>query len=148
MFKKILSVAMCLFSASVSANEYYLLEPTTSYIEAYRNHKVYDPYLDPIDKELTLGGNFNLSLNLVRYRDYKLYWNNVLHFDQSSRSGHVKHAGWQFEVGSSLFKTRTDSSFDIFWQHHSRHILEETREQHFPVYDRYGIRFNLLKNNK
>jgi hypothetical protein len=148
MLKRILSAVIYLFSASALANEYHLLEPTTSYIEAYKNHKVHDPYLDPIDKELTLGGNFNLSLNLIRYQDYKLYWNNILHFDQSGHTGHVKHAGWQFEVGSTLFKTRTDSSLDVFWQHHSRHILEETREQHFPVYDRYGVRLNLLKNNK
>jgi hypothetical protein len=53
--------------------------------------------------------------------------------------------GWEYMLGLDLFKYNC-SGVQFIKQHHSRHILEEERNTHFPVYDRIGIR--LVINTK
>jgi hypothetical protein len=144
MRKIIIATLLLLLSSTSYSTEWQLLNPTESYIDVYRYKSLYDPYLDPVDQELKMGGNFNLSFDLVKYNDTRLYWHNDLHFDQSEQSGKVRHGGWQYEIGLSLFKLeQTGGGIEIFQQHHSRHIFEDTRDTHFPVYDRYGVRFKI-----
>jgi hypothetical protein len=128
-------------SGTLSAAEWKLFEPTYVAIEATKYDGIHDTYLAPLDSELEYGGRFRINSNILRYGDFKLYWNNMLHFDQSNKSGHVKHAGWQYEFGLSLIP----DALTIFKEHHSRHILEEVRPGKFPVYDMYGIRFELYR---
>lgn len=123
---------------------YGLLEPKYVAVDIYRYEDIYDPYLAPLDRELRYGSNWTLNLNIFRFNDRTIYWNNRLHFDQSRSSGHIKHAGWEYEIGGDLLTEGDLPKIQLFKHHHSRHVLEETRETHFPVYDYYGFRFILL----
>lgn len=120
-----------------------ILAPTDVHLDTYKNQHVHDPYLAPADQNLGYGANFNLDFDILKYKGLGLYWKNLLHFDQSLSSGQVKHAGWQYEIGATVYQVRGVPKIELFKQHHSRHILEEPREEHFPVYDRYGIRFRI-----
>ena len=146
---KIFSILTLCTSSQLFAQEtskLRLLLPTEATIDIYQNKTVHDPYLYPIDQQLGTGGKFNLNLDLIRYSKYKIYWENTLHFDQSKQDQHIKHAGWWYFLGATLIpKSNNVGGVDLFMEHHSRHILEETRDTHFPVYDRYGVRLILLK---
>ena len=120
------------------------LKPTEAYIDAYKYKHMIDPYIAPRDEELKYGANFNLSFDIARYRDKAFYMKNILHFDQSERTGQIEHGGWQYEAGLQIYRDSKGAGIDLFQQHHSRHVMDEYREDHFPVYDRYGIRFNLI----
>lgn len=144
MYKKLLPLLflMCLNAPSYGT-ELHLLEPRDVYIESYRYENMYDPYLYPVDSELAYGAGFFIDLNIWRYGWYTMYWKNMLHFDQSRESGQIRHGGWEFELGFNIWPGEGPPKIDIFHQHHSRHILEDTRETHFPVYDRAGIRLHI-----
>lgn len=138
-------ISYFLFNSTVAvARELILLEPKDVSIEALQYQSMHDPYLSPIDKDIAYGAAFNTDLNVFRYGDIAFYWTNKLHFDQSKTNGHIKHAGWQYEFGIPLWVDKGSSKIELFQQHHSRHVLEETRADHFPVYDRIGIRIRLL----
>lgn len=123
-----------------------LLEPQEMYMDVYKYDSLHDPYLYPVDNELYWGANFKTKFNVVRYKGFAFYADSLLHFDQSEVSGQVKHAGWQYELGVNVARVGL-GGIDIFRQHHSRHILEGTRERHFPVYDRTGVRFWFFNAN-
>jgi hypothetical protein len=139
----VFSMTAMMFSLSASAYEFKLLEPRDVSVEAYKYESINDPYLNPIDKLLTYGGAFNVDATVIRYGKFSIYWLNKLHFDQANPSGHIKHAGWQYEFGMPLYVDKGLPRVELFKQHHSRHVLEETRSIHFPVYDRFGIRLRL-----
>lgn len=146
MFK--IAGVFCFVAASVANAKPYdgklrLLEPRDVYIDTYQNEVVHDPYLSPIDKYLKYGATFNVDVTVFRYDALSVFWLNKLHFDQASNSGHIKHAGWQYEIGVPVFEDDRGSRVELFKQHHSRHLLEEERGVHFPVYDRFGVRLRL-----
>lgn len=144
MLKTIGLVGMLTASAvHASTQKLRLLEPRDVYIDVYQNEVVHDPYLVPIDRHLNYGATFNLDLIVFKYESLSLYWLNQLHFDQAANSGHIKHAGWKYEMGVPIFEDEKGSRIELFKQHHSRHLLEEERDVHFPVYDRFGIRLRL-----
>ena len=128
----------------VATDNLQILEPRDVYVDVYKNRTVHDPYISPDDKDLTYGSTFNLDLDMFKYKGYGLYWLNKLHFDESQADGRIKHAGWQYEVGAVIYCKKWNDSYlskvEVFHQHHSRHVLEEVRESHFPVYDRRGLR--------
>jgi len=120
-----------------------ILAPTYMAVEAYETEHLHDPYLDPIDAEMKYGGNFLLDFNFVEYGYNNIYSKNLLHFDQSEESGQIKHAGWNYQLGATVWGNGTQA-IAIERQHHSRHILEDTRPMHFPVYDRNVLKFVLF----
>lgn len=140
---KVVILVPLLYTTYARAEGWRLLAPNDIHIDAYRNETVHDPYLDPVDADLGYGAGFNLDLDMAKYNGYGLYWNNLLHFDQSDRTGQIKAAGWQYEVGATIWQEEGKDRIQIFKQHHSQHILEESRSVHFPVYDRYGIRLRI-----
>lgn len=144
MVKSTVSAILALMSSAAHGAEFKLLEPRDVFIDVYKNETVHDPYLYPIDRTLGYGSTFNVDTNVVRYGKFSIFWLNKLHFDQSNANGHIKHAGWQYEVGMPLWIDRGVSRIELFKQHHSRHLLEETRSIHFPVYDRFGVRLRIL----
>lgn len=141
-------VALVAFvSTSASAAEWRLLAPRDVYIDAYKNQTVHDPYLAPVDQDLSYGATFNIDADILKYRNWGLYTLNQVHFDQSGETGRIVHGGWQYEMGFSLFPTKKDPArgkIELFKQHHSRHIFEDERPGvHFPVYDRFGVRLRI-----
>jgi hypothetical protein len=142
---KKLVLTLALVGTSASAYDLQLAQPKRVYMEAYEYQDMYDPYLAPLDKEMKYGGTFGTDFYLIHHKSagVGLYWDNQLHFDQSERTGHVKHAGWKYEIGLSLLEAKGKPKLELFKQHWSRHVMEETRQEHFPVYDRWGFRINL-----
>lgn len=78
----------------------------------------------------------------------KGYWNNRVHTEAVDAT--VKTVGWEFEKGFRL-----NQYFDIYWYHHSQHVMDEEqpryldnqgrfRQTQFPLKDAIGIRFKLL----
>lgn len=136
---------LLMLATNAYGQQWRLLEPTDVFIDAYEYEAIHDPYLKPEDEKLKYGANFNLDLDVLKYKGYGLHWRNLLHFDQSAQSGQVKHAGWQYEVGATVWTDKRGCpKIQAGRQHHSKHILEDTRDTHFPVYDRYFVRFNIV----
>jgi hypothetical protein len=131
-------------SSHLSAAEFYILEPKDVSFEARKYvGEVHEPYLHPDDKGLRYGGVFITDFYLLKdknsVRALNLFMNNKLHFDQSEINGRVVYAGWNFEIGASVF-----DKLEIGRGHHSQHCLECVRDVHFPVRDWMFVRFNLL----
>ena len=92
-----------------------------------------DPYFP--DKEHNDWGNHTAlewNLNLFEY----LFWRNNTYFDTDDSQ--VRHVGWEWNAGIDF------KHFELFHYHHSRHALEQEREN-FPLEDRYGIKFKIIK---
>jgi hypothetical protein len=139
----ILAALLPIAQSAQGQTQWRLLAPNDVFIDAYKNETVHDPYLSPVDRDLSYGAGFNVDLDLIKYNGLGLYWNNLLHFDQSSANGQIKAAGWQYEAGFTLWHENNSDKIQLFRQHHSQHILEEARPVHFPVYDRIGIRLRI-----
>lgn len=138
-----LAIYSLLRSSGAIGAELHLLEPREVSIEhtrydTYDRLGVRDPYLAPLDKDLKFGMGFNIDTDLVKYDGWRLYLDNKTYFD--SAASHVRHGGLIFETGFSTPYV----PLDVFYSHHSRHIMEDTRLTRFPVYDAIGIRINII----
>lgn len=89
----------------------------------------------------------NFNLRLFEHG----YWKNQVHTE--GLEAQVKTVGWHWELG-----VRVHSALDVFYEHHSRHVMEgdqplyynERLDQQargkFPVEDSYGIRLKFYTN--
>lgn len=136
--KLLIGMIGLLTSQIALSTEYSLLEPRKASVDIYEYQALRDPYIYPEDTNIKYGGTFNLDMNILRINDYKFYWENGLFFDQSQRDGKVKHAGWHYKFGLTLFKGKT-ATVEAFKEHQSRHVFDQTREMPFPFYDRAGV---------
>lgn len=143
--RSILGIALALISTQSYAYDLQVLQPKHIYVEGYQYQDMHDPYIAPIDQDLKYGGAFGTDLYLIQWDKHAgLYWNNELGFDQDQTNGHIKHVGWHYELGLDLLSDEEgNSKIQLFKEHWSRHVVEEVRPEHFPVYDRIGVRFNI-----
>jgi hypothetical protein len=141
--KNLVFLLTFLFSTPCFA-QWHLLEPRDVYIDTYHNDVVHDSYLAPDDATLGYGASFNTNFDVIKYNGYGLYWDNNLHFDQDD-TGQVRAAGWQYSLNLVIFRMDDKTKLEVFKQHHSQHIMDRTRPEHFPVYDRYGVRFVIFE---
>lgn len=101
---------------------------------------------DPYAPELTgvWGDRAALEWDL-RLLEYG-YWRNNVHTETAGKGGTVRTVGWEWEAGVEI-----GNYFDIFYHHHSRHIMEAPAEDRFdshndfPVEDSVGLRIHLLR---
>jgi len=102
-----------------------------------------DPYTPEFDGQwkYRLATNFRISLG------HLIYWDNQVHTE--ALTNEVKTVGWHYFVG-----IRLHSKIDLYWEHHSRHVMEEQRPKDpldksnvFPVEDSVGIRFKFIEDN-
>src|SRR5690606_17563458 len=77
------------------------------------------------------------NLDLFRYRKVGVYFNNFVHTDGTNHQ--VRSVGWKWDAGVSL-----NSKLDVFYKHHSRHVMDAERDSKFPLENRYGIRFKFI----
>lgn len=135
------------YEYAARGSEVEILVPTEVSVDTYKHEgTTHDPYIYPNDADLSYGAVFRTNLDLVRHGSWDIYFNSGLHFDQSDRTGKIIHAGWQYEAGTTLFRTWGGTSIQVYKAHHSRHVLDVEREgMHFPNSDIVGIRWILLK---
>lgn len=105
-----------------------------------------DPYTPEYTGRWRDGIALNWDLTLLRWG----YWRNRVHAETTNPSGSVTTMGWQWEAGAHV-----GPWFDLFHQHHSRHVLDETppdrfegSSRQFPVENSYGVRIHLLTGGK
>lgn len=73
------------------------------------------------------------NLNLIEFTpSYRMYWDNEIYGFTTTQQ--YRTAGWEWEAGFQLDRV------DLFWHHHSRHVLEQERDLSYPLHDRYGLR--------
>lgn len=97
-------------------------------IEALR-----DPYF-PNKDDWNNSTNFHFRIGLLK----AFYWDNVIHMEMDQSQ--VRAGGWEWTMGLRVF-----SWMDVVKYHHSRHVMEESRQMKFPVEDSYGIKIYLIK---
>lgn len=102
-----------------------------------------DSFIAPRDDEMTFGFAINGNFTMLHHKPsgIKWKWNNVWWFDSAGPL--VKHVGWRFEQAIQLHK-----KLDIFYEHESRHVLDEMRDERFPVYDRIGVRIVFIDKGR
>lgn len=140
----LLAAGTALLGRPARACEARLLSPEEVSIEAKKyDGEVHEPYLNPEDKQLQAGASFNNRFDLLGCGRYSLFSDNKLHFDQT-KDGIVKHGGWYYQLGASVPVSET-AGVEVGREHHSQHVFEDTRPQHFPVYDAYFIRLIIYR---
>jgi hypothetical protein len=141
---KYLLLLFLMISGNSFGEELHLLEPRQVYVDVHKNKKIYDDYMgQSLADSLTYGAEFNVNMDIVKYGAYGLWWDNNLHFDQSSEDMHIKAAGWRFTLGIDVLAVKGKTKLSLIQSHHSQHVLEETRDTHFPLTDSYGIRLSI-----
>lgn len=87
-----------------------------------------------------IGVNFELATG-------PFYWGNrvqgVTDRDRDVGGGQFRQVGWQFEVGARLIP-----QIDVFYYHHSQHVLDHEYKPGFPVEDGVGFRLKILGGKK
>ena len=99
------------------------------------NRDPYYPYADPgangpetWDKEVAA----NFDLDLIRYGDYALTWDNTVHTETTNRQ--FRQVGWKFEVAAHL-----GSRFKLYYRHHSQHLMDaDGQGLRYPLYNAVG----------
>jgi hypothetical protein len=108
---------------------------------------------DPIVPEIECNDwrgrvSLNADLRLMEYA----YFKNEIHGEGTDAA--FKTMGWHFELGLRLSKY-----IDVFYEHHSRHALDQGNATHisydgrysikkFPVEDSYGLRFTFYESKR
>lgn len=81
--------------------------------------------------------DLNLGLNLEL--PATLYYNNKV--TSTTDDNQFRHIGYEFEFGARPFK-----GIDLYIQHFSGHALDESYDKNFPQRNKFGIRFNLIRD--
>jgi len=83
--------------------------------------------------------NWDVDLACLYHNDICMFWNNKI--DGKSSKAAYKYASWEFSSG---FATKY---VDIYYQHHSEHILEEERaSKTFPIENMVMFRFKFINH--
>ena len=126
------------------ADEVHFLVPQYVSMELHQISRINDPYMAPVDRELKYGGAFVTNFHLVEYGNLSLFSNNRLEFEQSKVSGHIRHAGWRYGLGTT-YQLSEHQAVSIAKAHYSYHIFEGEREAHFPTWDSFYVELVIWK---
>lgn len=80
---------------------------------------------------------FNAQADIGPY----LFWNQEVHGE--SDPGQFHSIGYHFWLGA-----RVTQNIDLQYEHHSQHLLDSSRTDHFPVEDSVGVTLYLFKADK
>lgn len=144
-----LLLCMLISLASSSAHaEWHLIQlEELSFTGAKLGAASRDPIAPHYTDKWEYRGNLNMRLNFLG----PVYWDNRVH-TETAQSG-VRTVGWWWMVG-----LRLHPQLDVFWEHHSRHILDQPNpteysyenrsSRNFPVEDSYGVKLNIYEGPK
>jgi hypothetical protein len=86
---------------------------------------------------------FDLTLGLPA----TFYWGNrvesYVDHDSKEGGGQFRSVGWNFEFGTNVIP-----QMDVYYHHHSQHVLDHAYDQGFPVEDGVGVRFKIIGGPK
>jgi hypothetical protein len=143
---KIIIILIFLNASIGYAGQYHLIEPSKVAINAFQYDDYRDTYVAPDDELIAAGAIFTVNVALLKYKGYGLFWENELFFDQEGRSGQVRHGGWHYKLGATVLQYN-GFKMNLYREHQSRHVFDETRPGKFPVYDRNGMEWILMEKN-
>jgi hypothetical protein len=94
------------------------------------------------NRELGQEVGINMELNAGPF-----YWGNrvqgVADRDRAVGGGQFRSVGWRFEAGLRLIP-----QVDVYYRHHSEHVLDHAYDPGFPVQDGVGFRLKILGGKK
>lgn len=144
---KWLMVLLALVASPAAAREYRLLDTEELTFETYhlRNHRdPYFPYGDPghEDNDETWKTGVAAAFNVVLLGSpaADLYWHNRVHGEGTDNQ--MRQVGWWYELGLNVY-----DKVELFWTHHSQHLLDATSEERFPLDNFFGARLVFLRKN-
>ncbi len=150
---KSLLMFFILVSSTVAwGDDIRVLTPTKVTMEYYSVKNNRDLYLginDPGSNKFgesqeywKYGAAVDMNYDILRYTDYAAYMENHVHMAASNVA--VRHVGWEYELGLHL-----GASIDLFWYHHSQHLMDEERQAaRFPLENYYGCRLVLIEKGR
>lgn len=135
------------YSCNARAEGWHLLELNEMTLETAKIVNFDDPYFpyqDPAGataEHWTQYTATNFNLDLVEYDHWGLYWNNKV--DTASTEARFRMVSWEWEGGANL-----NDRCQVFWHHHSTHLLDAASDDHFPMTNWYGARVTLYRRDK
>lgn len=95
-------------------------------------------------RELGKSLSINIESTLLKYG----YWNTLVHsatdsYSDTHANGQFRSVGLQMELGIRPF-----SFLDLFYYHHSQHVLDTELPYRFPVADGVGIHIYIYSNKR
>ena len=128
-------------STAASAAELRLLDLREFSFDTYELADRRDSYFDYPDDTWRGGTAVNFNLDLVRRGDWGLAWDNRVF--GNGTTAQYREVGWQYQVAID-----TGPKLRWFWEHESRHILDDRRKDDFPLTNMYGLRINFYKRDE
>lgn len=133
-----------LMAGEAKAEGWRLLDLETFNMEYYRLDAYRDDYASyalDTNESWKDGAATNFNLTLLAYDQYRIYMDNRVHMEDTNSQ--VRHVGWEWETGVDL------KLIDIFWHHHSQHVLDATVPgERYPLENYYGVRVNFYERSK
>lgn len=130
-----------LLPAVASAADWRLLELREFSFDAYKLADNRDSYFLYEREEWYGGTAANFNLDLVRRDTVGLFWNNSV-VGNGTRAQY-REVLWRFKVGVDL-----GPKLQLYLDHESRHILDERRDDPYPLYNAYGARITFFKRKE
>lgn len=147
MLNALLIVCAVLWAGIAWGDDWHLLslsEMTLESAKVVNNDDPYFPYQDPkgaTGEHWTGYTAINFNLDLVEYDHWGLYWNNRV--DTFTTNDQYRTVSWEWEGGANLYDRA-----QLFWHHHSSHLLDAGSTEHFPLQNFYGCRVTLYRRDK
>lgn len=143
---KSLGIGMCLFLHSVICNAEGLQVSDLSleYIQFFQGGRSPLVTSNGIpDKELGQSIGLNLTVELLGTAFWENHVTGVTDHDRVVGDGQFRSVGWEFNFGVHIF-----SQADLYYHHHSQHVLDHQGPFAYPVEDGIGLRLKLIGGGK
>lgn len=120
-----------------------------TYSKLVNNRDIYLPYEDTgrdryeTDETWKYSTGVKFDLNLLRYQDYRLRWDNYVHGEATNSQ--FRAVTWEFRYGLKI-KERVE----IFYDHRSSHILDEApvSQRTYGLHNSYGVELTFYKRKE
>lgn len=139
-------VLWLLMAAPAQAVTFLIADRLTLEVWDYKFYR--DPYYPYTTnnggEQWAYGAGLNFDFTILAVQNFELYSRNWLHLGATDKQ--VREAGWQWDQGLRLY-----NKVELFYGHHSRHILDEAPDPNigrYPVYDMYGMRLLIYERSR
>ena len=133
-------------TAHGAAGDWHLVSLDRFAMEQYQivnNRDAYFPYKNPpSDEEHWKDGIAAMfDLDLVKYKLFDLYYRGRVHGETTDKQ--FRQVGLQFETGVEI-----KDYLNIFWFHHSQHLLDAEPVYGYPLQNFVGARVTFYKRDR